>query len=338
MNIEQSDQFSILNNIGTMRLFGHTKKYEIIAAEPTEAWALSLAQQYPEIFRFHKTKWGKFPDGTDEIVLGGYNPENLIRGSHVIFLGCFECNSATLTQLYACIALLESLIESLTIVLPYYPTGTMERVVTEGEVATANTLARLLSSLPACGKPTRVMLYDLHTLQNRFYLSNHAVATLHSTVPMLLKELAEDKDGLSIKTVAFPDDGAAKRFSYMFKEGGFEIVVCGKKRMGDERKVTIMDGDPAGKNIVIVDDLVQSGGTLHECGKALIEAGALNVSAFVAHGVFPKQSWKRFQKGGDRCIFNPFWVSNSLPNVASQLPNDDVFRVLDLLPQIIEDL
>jgi hypothetical protein len=48
--------------------------------------------------------------------------------------------------------------------------GTMERVVVEGEVATANTLARLLSSLPPCGKTTRVMFYDLHTLQNRFYL------------------------------------------------------------------------------------------------------------------------------------------------------------------------
>ena len=46
----------------------------------------------------------------------------------------------------------------------------MERVVVEGEVATANTLARLLSSLPPCGKTTRVMFYDLHTLQNRFYL------------------------------------------------------------------------------------------------------------------------------------------------------------------------
>jgi rRNA maturation protein Rpf1 len=46
----------------------------------------------------------------------------------------------------------------------------MERVVREGQVATAATYAHMFSSLPNCGKPTRLMVYDLHTLQNRFYL------------------------------------------------------------------------------------------------------------------------------------------------------------------------
>jgi hypothetical protein len=46
----------------------------------------------------------------------------------------------------------------------------MERVVKEGQVATAATYAHMFSSLPSCGRPTRLMVYDLHTLQNRFYL------------------------------------------------------------------------------------------------------------------------------------------------------------------------
>jgi hypothetical protein len=58
---------------------------------------------------------------------------------------------------------------------PYMYTGmcgnsTMERVVREGTVATAATYAHMFSSLPSCGRPTRLMVYDLHTLQNRFYL------------------------------------------------------------------------------------------------------------------------------------------------------------------------
>jgi hypothetical protein len=69
--------------------------------------------------------------------------------------------------------LAESFIESLTVVLPFYPTATMERVVSEGTVATASTLARLFNSLPSCGRPTCLLIYDVHTLQNRFYLSNH---------------------------------------------------------------------------------------------------------------------------------------------------------------------
>jgi hypothetical protein len=52
-------------------------------------------------------------------------------------------------------------------VLPFYPVGTMERVIKEGQVATANTYAQMFSNLPNCGKPTRLIVYDLHTLQNR---------------------------------------------------------------------------------------------------------------------------------------------------------------------------
>ena len=63
----------------------------------------------------------------------------------------------------------------------------------------------------------------------------------------------------------------------MFKGLGFEIVTCGKTRDGDKRIVNIQDGNAKGKRIVIVDDLVQTGGTLFECGVALTNAGALEV-------------------------------------------------------------
>ena len=82
-------------------------------------------ERHPKTFRYHATKWGKFPDGTDNIKIGGFEPENHLRGSNVIFLASFHSNDATLSQLYVCIALLESLVESLTIVLPFYPVGTM---------------------------------------------------------------------------------------------------------------------------------------------------------------------------------------------------------------------
>lgn len=85
--------------------------------------------------------------------------------------------------------MLQSFIESLTVVLPFYPVGTMERVVTEGQVATAATYANMFSNLPNCGRPTRLMIYDLHTLQNRFYLHNNAVASLQTAIPLLIERL-----------------------------------------------------------------------------------------------------------------------------------------------------
>jgi phosphoribosylpyrophosphate synthetase len=181
------------------------------------------------------------------------------------------------------------------------------------------------------------MVYDLHTLQNRFYLHGNAVASLHSAIPMLKEKIMATK----INGVAFPDDGAAKRFATMFEDmEGMEIIVCGKTRgEGDTRLVSIQDGNAIGKHIVIVDDLVQTGGTLYETGRVLKDAGAASVNAFVTHGVFPNESWKLFNKGGSRACFDKFWVTNSIPTVTDTLPTDDgIFEVLDLMDLIIRDL
>jgi len=119
------------------------------------------------------------------------------------------------------------------------------------------------------------------------------------------------------------------------------LITCGKTRDPldpAKRTVIIQDGDATGKNIVIVDDLVQSGGTLFECGKRLIADGASSVSAFVTHAVFPNQAHERFMKGGDFEVFRKFYVTDSRPNTTNNLPKDDVFEVLELLPQIMKDI
>ena len=126
----------------------------------------------------------------------------------------------------------------------------------------------------------------------------------------------------------------------MFMKSDYEIVTCGKIRDGHKRIVNIQDGNPKGKNIVIVDDLIQTGGTLHECGLALRAAGANSVSAFVARAVFPDDSWKRFIEGGDRACFDRFFITNSCPTVVKKLKesNTAIFTILDLTQKIIEDL
>ena len=313
-----------------------TTKFQIVCTEEMEPMAEKIVQLYPTRFRLHKTEWNKFPDGTDCINIGGFSPINMISGENILFLASFHDNGSTLSQFSVMITLLQSFINSLTVVLPYYPVGTMERVVVEGQVSTANTYAQMFSNLPSCGKPTRLMTYDLHTLQNRFYLHDNACASLQTAISVLVQHLKEFND--KIDCVAFPDDGAAKRFSKMFEGLGYEIVTCGKTRDGDKRVVTIQDGDVAGKNIVIVDDLVQTGGTLFECGLALKDAGANEVNAYVTHGVFPNASWKRFMRSGDRGCFEKFYLTDSIPTVTDTLPRDDVFEILELSTKIVEDL
>ncbi|GAB5367787.1 hypothetical protein AAMO2058_001261200 [Amorphochlora amoebiformis] len=315
------------------------KHYSIIAGPGMEGLAKKLVAADPDRFQYYSTQWKKFPDQSDNIMVGGFHPINRIRDESVLFLASFHNNDATLSQLYVMTMLAESFPKDMTIILPFYPTATMERITKEGVCATANTLARYFSNLPPSGRPHRLMVYDLHTLQNRFYLSGNSLATLHTAFPLLLEKIPESK----IDCVAFPDAGAEKRFGNYFKKSfpGVPLIVCGKKRDPKnpaKRSVVVKDGDAKGRHVVIVDDMVQSGGTLTECGKVLKAQGALSVSAFVTHGIFPKDSYKRFMEGGDRAIFENFWVTNTNPMITDKLPSDDVFEVLDITDLIIKDL
>eukprot|EP01038_Epipyxis_sp_PR26KG_P005455 gene5455-7549_t len=311
------------------------RRFVVFAADVWADTAKKLEILNPERFKYFPIHWGKFPDGTDDILICGFTP-NEIAGENVLFFASFHNNDVTLSQFSALIVLSQSFIESMTIILPFFPVGTMERVETEGRVATANTYSMLLSNLPTCGKPNRLMIYDIHTLQNRFYFHSSTISSLHTSIPLLLERILRT----AINAVAFPDDGAAKRFGAMFRKAGFDIIICGKVRDNDRRIVKIQDGEPVGKSIVIVDDLVQTGGTLYECAQALKSAGAKSVSCYVAHAVFPNDAWTQFCRNtaGSKAVFDHFWLTNSVPSVTSRLPTDDVFEVLDLLPQILADL
>ena len=178
-----------------------SRRYMVFSAQAFDSLAERIQESNPNRYIHHKISWGKFPDGTDDIVIDGFTPKNQIAGEHIIFLASFHNNDVTLSQFSVLIVLLQSFIESMTIVLPFYPVGTMERVDVEGKVATANTYALLLSNLPNVGKPNRIMIYDIHALQIRFYFHNATIPSLHTTLPLLVNRLKKTE----IKTVAFPD-------------------------------------------------------------------------------------------------------------------------------------
>ena len=132
--------------------------------------------------------------------------------------------------------------------------------------------------------------------------------------------------------IAFPDSGAAKRFAMFFRNQAYETVVCGKVRSGDKRIVTIQEGSAKGRHAFIVDDLVQTGGTLIACRNALIADGATAVSCFVTHAVLPNGAHKRFTKPG---LFEHFYITNSVPKTVERLKNVKPFEVINLADSLL---
>ncbi|KAG9447510.1 hypothetical protein H6P81_013638 [Aristolochia fimbriata] len=289
-----------------------------------------------DCIQLQSINWRSFPDGFPNLFI---NNAKDIRGHHVAFLAAFSSPCVIFEQLSVIFALPRLFVASFTLVLPFFPTGSFERMEEEGDVATAFTMARILSNIPISrGGPTSIVIYDIHALQERFYFGDQVLPCFETGIPLLKQRLHELPDADNV-SVAFPDDGAWKRFYKQLQH--FPMVVCTKVREGDKRIVRLKEGSAVGRHVVIVDDLVQSGGTLIECMKVLFAHGASKVSAYVTHGVFPNKSWERFthnNKEDSEKSFTYFWITDSCPRTVKAIEGKAPFEVLSLAGSIADAL
>ncbi|EOX93015.1 Phosphoribosyltransferase family protein isoform 3 [Theobroma cacao] len=288
------------NNMGELKAQNQNKKQvRLFYCMECEELAAKVAAQ-SQLITLQSINWRNFDDGFPNLFI---NNAHDIRGQHVAFLASFSSPSVIFEQLSVIYNLPRLFVASFTLVLPFFPTGSFERMEEEGDVATAFTMARILSN-----------------------------------IPLLKQRLHQLPDAEKI-VVAFPDDGAWKRFHKLLDH--FPMVICTKVREGDKRIVRLKEGNPAGCHVVIVDDLVQSGGTLIECQKVLVAHGAAKVSAYVTHGVFPKRSWERFTPKNDEGSekgFAFFWITDSCPHTVKAIGNRAPFEVLSLAGSIADAL
>jgi ribose-phosphate pyrophosphokinase len=295
----------------------------LLACPQMAAMAERIANAHPEIRR-GVIRWERFDDGFPDIMIDNID---VIRHDDLAFLASFDAPEDIFPQLSAIYEIPRYAVKSFKIVLPYYPTGTMERVDRDGQIATAATLAKMLSNIPmTLSGPAQIIIFDIHALQERFYFSDKVIPRLESGVPLLRHQLHR----LDQAAVAFPDEGALKRFGRWFE--AYPRIVCHKTREEGRRRISIREGQPQDRHVVIVDDLAMSGGTLLECRRVLSENGARAVSAYVTHAVFPREAWRQFTQAG----FEHFWVTDAVPRQAAALLGHPPFEVLSLAETIAD--
>lgn len=286
------------------------------------------------LFRRGCTIIKTFPDGYCDMEI---EDVKFLKNKHVVFIGSSTEISKFFEQLSIISILPSQNVASLNIFLPYFAPGTMERVDIPGMVATAETYANIFSSsMPVTNSgPAKLHIYDIHAPISRFYFNKKNInVCLQSAIPLLKNILPKNI------TIAFPDDGAYKRFKYDFE--GYPIIICAKERVGDKRVIVIKDkknwpeqgyDSNCMDHVIIIDDLVQSGGTLEQCRKALSELGAKKIDAYVTHSVFPNKCYKRFLTGE---TFDTFYITNSIPEVANKIDNMGPFKVIKLEDSMID--
>jgi adenine phosphoribosyltransferase len=291
--------------------------------------------------------WGTFPDGFPNI----HFPDNL-AGKRVVFLASMYNKSEWLEQLSVIMVLPRQGVMSLDIILPYFAPATMERIDVPGTLATADTFAQIstccISPTPH-GVPT-LCVYDLHNITSfaSFDQSKVCFRPLSALRAILQRMEWEwhETSPTSNYAVAFPDEGSYKRFIGVLRSMRPDVVFAkfSKMRIGNRRELKLLEISNGASDfsqfshVLIVDDLVQSGQTLHECHKAVKELGAKRVMASCTHAVLPGRTYLDFLPGGSKEGLERFFITDSNPQRATLLQHCLPFDVVSLAYDIGTDI
>lgn len=205
-----------------------------------------------------------------------------VRGADVFIIQstCPPVNDNVMELLIMIDALKRASASSITAVMPHYGYSRQDRKVSPRTPITAKLMADLLTVAGA----TRVITMDLHAGQIQGFF-NIPFDNIFAS-PVILNYIRSNVDLENIVCVS-PDAGGVERVRYYAKKIKSEFAMIDKRRIGRNvaRAMNII-GDVDGKEVVIIDDMIDTAGTLVEATKALKDHGAKRVLACATHGVF----------------------------------------------------
>lgn len=190
--------------------------------------------------------------------------------------------------------------------------------------------AKMVSNLLAAAGVTRVMTMDLHADQIQGFIDVPVDHLYASTIFLpYIKDL-----NLPNLTIAAPDMGGSKRANAYAKHLNCDIVICYKQRS----KANVVDsmtviGEVEGKDIVLVDDLVDTAGTLTKAADMMLDKGAKSVRAVCTHPVLSGNAYERIEKSR----ITELLVTDTIP-LKQQSPKIKVISVADLFADTIRKI
>ena len=209
----------------------------------------------------------------------------------------------------------------LRLVIPFFGYSTMERSVRPGEIVTAKSRARILSSIPMASRGTQVFLLDLHVASIAHYFEG-GIRTVHVYGKSIVIAAARRLGGADF-VLACTDAGRAKWVESLANDLGVAAAFVYKRRVdGSETHVTGVSAQVAGKRVVIYDDMIRTGGSLLGAAQAYKDAGAVAIDAIATHGLFPGDSLAKLRASG---LLGRIVVTDSHPRAVALA--DDYLQV-----------
>lgn len=222
---------------------------------------------------------------------GEFQPafEESVRGRRVFIIGStFPSADNLMEMLLMCDAAKRASARHITAVMPYFGWARQDRKDKPRVAIGAKLVAKLLETAGA----TRIMTMDLHADQIQGFFERPVDHLFASTIFLpYVKSL-----GLDNLTIASPDMGGSKRAYAYSKYLESDVVICYKQRQ-KANVISHMEliGEVKDRNVILVDDMIDTGGTLTKAADLMMERGAKSVRAICTHPILSGNAYEKIQ-------------------------------------------
>ena len=287
---------------------------------------IDLSDEVAKLLRIglSSSQLGTFSDGEIQVEIN----EN-VRGhdTFIIQSTCSPADKHLMELMLLADALKRSSASKITAVVPYFGYARQDRRVRSSRVPIS---AKVVSDMFSSVGINRVLTLDLHseTIQGFFDMPADNIYATKLMVEDISKNYSQDN-----LVIVSPDVGGVVRSRALAKYlGGLELAIIDKRRdEANESEVMNIIGNVEGKNCIVPDDIVDTAGTLCNAAKALKDAGASKVSAYITHPVLSGPAIKRITNSQ----IDELVVTNSIP-LTQDGQKCSKIRVISIAPLISE--
>src|SRR6056300_1161271 len=293
---------------------------KIFACTQSTALATRIAEAYG--MPLGQVNFSRYSDGE-------FQPsfEESIRGTRIFIIGSTHPSSENLMEMLLMLdAAKRASARHITAVIPYFGWARQDRKDKPRVPIGAKLIAKLLESAGA----TRIITMDLHADQIQGFFEKPVDHLFASTI--FLPYINSLK--ISDLTIASPDMGGSKRAYAYSKFLSSDVVICYKQR----EKANIIShmeliGDVEGKNVILVDDMVDTAGTLTKAADLMKERGALSVRAICTHALLSGDAYEKIEQSQ----LEELIVTDSIPPKVSH-PKVKVLSCAPLFAEVMRNV
>jgi len=291
--------------------------YKIFAGSSSVEFAKEVCQSLD--IPLSKAEIKRFSDGEISVQIA-----ESVRGRDVFIVQSTGApsNDNLMELLIMTDALRRSSASSITAVVPYFGYARQDRKAAPRVPITARLVADLIEKAGV----DRVVTIDLHAGQIQGFF-DIPVDNLYGSI--IFQEYIESKN-LKNPIIASPDIGGVARARYFAEKLGLEMVIVDKRReKANEAEVMNIIGDVTGKDVIMIDDMVDTAGTMVKGAAALKANGATSVMACATHGVLSGKAYENLKNDA----LDELCISNSL--VTKPMDKIKVLTVAPLFGEVI---